>query len=228
MWDEKVRAQSLVDVVAERLETAIFTGELEPGSRLSEQALAEQLGVSRGPLREAIRRLEGRKLLQRVPNVGVRVAALSIRDVVEIMQVQEVLQGKACALASQRMSDDDIRSLKDLVRQQKRHLELAGEGNPYDESLDMEFHSQIIAGSGNQRLIRILEEDIHYLLRVQRHTFETDRKGASDLIREHTEIIRALERRDPEAAEQSMREHIARARRDKQKQLHEQSAREDG
>jgi DNA-binding GntR family transcriptional regulator len=60
LLDKKVQAQSLVDVVAERLEAAIFSGQLEPGSRLSEQALATSLGVSRGPLREAIRRLEGR------------------------------------------------------------------------------------------------------------------------------------------------------------------------
>ena len=72
--DSKVQAQSLVDIVAERLEGAIIEGRLEPGAKLSEQGLAASLGVSRGPLREAIRRLEGRKLLERTPNIGVRVA----------------------------------------------------------------------------------------------------------------------------------------------------------
>ena len=74
LLDDKVQAQSLVDVVAERIEAAILSGTLAPGSRISEQALAASLGVSRGPLREAIRRLEGRKLLERTPNIGVRVA----------------------------------------------------------------------------------------------------------------------------------------------------------
>jgi len=226
MWVKKVSARSLVDEVVERLETAIFTGELAPGSRLSEQALAGQLGVSRGPLREAIRRLEGRKLVQRVPNVGVRVAALSVRNIVEIMQVQEVLQGMACSLASRAISEDDIRILEDLVRKQKRHLELAGGRDPYNKSLDMEFHSRIIACSGNERLVRILEDDIQYLLRVQRHTYLTDRKGAATLIREHTKILRALKRRDPVAAESAMREHIARARMSKQAEIRKQAATE--
>jgi DNA-binding GntR family transcriptional regulator len=68
----KVSAQSLVDVLVERIEAAIVGGDLQPGSKLSEQGLAVSLGVSRGPLREAIRRLEGRKLLERTPNIGVR------------------------------------------------------------------------------------------------------------------------------------------------------------
>ena len=76
----KVSAQSLVDVLVERIEAAIVGGDLQPGSKLSEQGLAASLGVSRGPLREAIRRLEGRKLLERTPNIGVRVARLSLKE----------------------------------------------------------------------------------------------------------------------------------------------------
>src|SRR5690606_39875037 len=97
--DNKVQAQSLVDIVAERLEAAIISGQLEPGAKLSEQGLAASLGVSRGPLREAIRRLEGRKLLERTPNIGVRVAQLSPKDLNEILQVREALEGMACGLA---------------------------------------------------------------------------------------------------------------------------------
>jgi DNA-binding FadR family transcriptional regulator len=81
----KVSAQSLVDALAERIEAAIMSGDLQPGSKLSEQGLAASLGVSRGPLREAIRRLEGRKLLQRTPNIGVHVASLSPGDLYEVV-----------------------------------------------------------------------------------------------------------------------------------------------
>src|ERR1700751_4477893 len=104
--NNKVSAQSLVDVLAERIEAAIVSGDLQPGSKLSEQALAAQLGVSRGPLREAIRRLEGRKLLQRTPNIGVRVAGLSPSDLFEVLQIREALEGMACALAAKNMSDE--------------------------------------------------------------------------------------------------------------------------
>ena len=115
LLDNKVQAQSLVDVVAERIEAAIISGQLEPGSRLSEQALATSLGVSRGPLREAIRRLEGRKLLERTPNIGVRVAQLSLKDLNEILQVREALECLACSLAARNMPDAEIAALKKLL-----------------------------------------------------------------------------------------------------------------
>src|SRR5690606_41911259 len=101
--DNKVQAQSLVDIVAERIEAAIISGQIEPGSRLSEQGLAASLGVSRGPLREAIRRPEGRKLLERTPNIGVRVAQVSLKDLNEILHVREELEGLACSLAAGHM-----------------------------------------------------------------------------------------------------------------------------
>lgn len=115
LLDEKVQAQSLVDVVAARIEAAIISGALEPGSRLSEQGLAASLGVSRGPLREAIRRLEGRKLLERTPNIGVRVAALSLTDLKEILEVREALEGMACRLAARNMTDEEIAALQGLL-----------------------------------------------------------------------------------------------------------------
>ena len=89
----KVSARSLVDVLVERIEAAIISGDLQPGSKVREQTLATSLGVSRGPLREAIRRLEGRKLLQRTPNIGVSVAALSPGDLYEVLQLREVWRG---------------------------------------------------------------------------------------------------------------------------------------
>ena len=103
--NDKISAQSLVDTLVERIEAAIMNGDLQPGSKISEQALATSLGVSRGPLREAIRRLEGRKLLERTPNIGARVASLSPGDLYEILQVREALEGMACGLAATNMTD---------------------------------------------------------------------------------------------------------------------------
>src|SRR4029077_5651615 len=120
LLDEKVQAQSLVDVVAERLEAAIISRALEPGSGAGAQARALSLGVSRGPLREAIRRLEGRKLLERTPNIGVRVAALTPGDLYEVLQVREALEGMACALAALHMTDDELQALSDLLDQHQQ------------------------------------------------------------------------------------------------------------
>src|SRR4051794_24979282 len=111
----RVRPQSLVDAVTERLEAAIVSGELAPGARLSEQALAASLGVSRGPLREAIRRLEGRKLVERTPSIGVRIAKLSLQDLSDLLVVREALEGMACALATGNMTDDEIADLERVL-----------------------------------------------------------------------------------------------------------------
>jgi DNA-binding GntR family transcriptional regulator len=219
LLDNKVQARSLVDVVADRIEAAIISGVLEPGSRLSEQALATSLGVSRGPLREAIRRLEGRKLLQRTPNIGVRVAALSLKDLIEILQIREALEGMACALAAKNMTDSEIEALAALLdRHQQQKSVQEGKGY-YQESKDFDFHFRIVTGSRNDRLIEMLCGDLYYLLRVYRYKSSTKPGRAMRALQEHKEIVAALARRDPVAAEQKMRQHIRNARRYVEEQL---------
>lgn len=217
--DSKVRAQSLVDVVAERIEAAIISGQLEPGSKLSEQGLAVSLGVSRGPLREAIRRLEGRKLLERTPNIGVRVAALSLKDLSEILQVREALECLACSLAARNMPDAEIaqlRALLDTHEQQKSVQENAGY---YQETENLDFHFRIVNGSGNERLAHMLAGDLHYMLRVYRYKSGAKPGRAAEVLQEHRAIVAALEARDPLAAEHAMREHLRHARRHVEEQL---------
>jgi DNA-binding GntR family transcriptional regulator len=212
LLDEKVKPQSLVDVVAERIEAAIISGTLEPGSRLSEQALAASLGVSRGPLREAIRRLEGRKLLQRIPNIGVRVAALSLRDLNEILQIREALEGMACALAAQNMTDGEIAALQQLLDKHE-HQKAVQEGTGYyQESKDFDFHFRIVEGARNARMSEMLMGDLYHLLRIYRYKSSTKPGRAKKALQEHKDIVEALARRDPAAAEQSMRAHLRNAR----------------
>jgi DNA-binding GntR family transcriptional regulator len=210
--DDKVRAQSLVDVVTERLEGAIVSGSLEPGSRLSEQALAASLGVSRGPLREAIRRLEGRKLLERTPNIGVRVASLSLKDMHEILQVREALEGLACALAATNMTQAEIDGLKALLDQHGQQKSVRDGKGYYQESKDFDFHFRIVTASRNERLIQMLFGDLYYLLRVYRYKSSTKPGRAMKALAEHQDIVDAIARRDPAAAEQAMRLHIRNAR----------------
>ncbi len=207
----KVEAKSLVDVVTERLETAIFKGDLEPGSRLSEQGLAKALGVSRGPLREAIRRLEGRRLVQRKPNVGVHVVDLTLEDFREILQVQEVLQGLACALAARNMEDEEIKQLRELARNHSSREKTDKRKPGYRESDDVEFHTSIMNGSRNERLAQMLSEDLYFLVRANRYKFTATSERIQAVCDEHEAIVDAIEKRDPELAERKMREHIASA-----------------
>lgn len=209
----KVQVQSLVDVIAERIEAAIISGKLEPGSRVSEQGLAASLGVSRGPLREAIRRLEGRKLLERTPNIGVRVSQLSLKDLNDILQAREALEGMAARLAAIRLSEPEIDALAKLLAShgnQKSVLE--GKGY-YQDSKDFDFHFRIVTGSGNERLIQMLTGDLYYLLRAYRYRSSTKPGRAKAALKEHQTIVAALRKRDPDRAEAAMRTHLRNARR---------------
>lgn len=210
--DEKIKPKSLVDVVTERLATAIVEGSLVPGSRLSEHSLAASMGVSRGPLREAIRRLEGRRLLERIPNVGARVAKMSSDDLREILEIREVLEGLACGLAAVKMTDEE---LNDLDRLLDRHSEQEGlqvGSGYYQEARVFDFHFLVAKGSGNERLIGILCEDLYDVLRVYRYKSSTAGQRSSKALDEHRKIIAAMRKRDFAIAEAAMREHIRAAR----------------
>jgi DNA-binding GntR family transcriptional regulator len=216
---EKVQARSLVDVVAERIEAAIIAGQLEPGSKISEPGLAASFGVSRGPLREAIRRLEGRKLLERTPNIGVRVAALSLRDLNDILEVREALEGMACGLAALNMSDAEIAALRKLLDGHEKQRSVQENKGYYQESKDFDFHFRIVTGSGNERLQQMLTGDLYYLLRVYRYKSSTKPGRALEALQEHRTIVAALEARDPHGAEHAMREHLRHARRYVEEQI---------
>ncbi|GGE54091.1 GntR family transcriptional regulator [Agaricicola taiwanensis] len=216
--NNRIRAQSLVDVVTERLESAIISGELVPGSRISELALANSLGVSRGPLREAIRRLEGRKLVERTPNIGVRIAELSAKDLGELLYIREALEGMACAQAAEKITDSEIDALEKLLDEHGKQKELQSGKGYYQESKDFDFHFRIARASGNERLINMITGDLYHLLRVYRYKSSTFSGRAAIALDEHRNIIAALRKRDPALAEAAMREHIRNAR------LHVQAA----
>lgn len=226
--DNKIQAQSLVDIVAERIEAAIISGRLEPGSKLSEQGLASSLGVSRGPLREAIRRLEGRKLLERTPNIGVRVAQLSLHDLNEILQVREALEGMAAGLAATNMSDREIAELAKLVEGHGKQKSVREGTGYYQESKDFDFHFRVVTGSGNARLIAMLTGDLYYLLRVYRYKSSTKPGRAQEALEEHKALLAALQARDGDAAEAAMRRHLRNARRYVEEQMAQETVPEVG
>src|ERR1700730_13676943 len=110
----------LVDQIVEALETAIHNGELMPGKRISELALSSALGVSRGPLREAIRKLEARRLFERTAFHGIRLVDLSIQDLEQLLVVREVLEGAAARAAAENVSPKELLALKQFVRKAHR------------------------------------------------------------------------------------------------------------
>jgi len=202
----------MIDDTVAQLEALIMRGELQPGDRLPEQQLASTLGVSRGPLREAIRTLEGRRLLERTPHAGVRVVQLSLDDLEQLLVMREALEGMACRQAAEQMTAHEIRKLRETAA---RIEKLINEGSLFIFSgqLDADFHLQIAIGSRNQWIRRLLCEDLYSLLRLYRlHGVRQPDNIALVTAKEHHEIIDRIHARDPDGAEQTMRAHVRHSR----------------
>lgn len=208
----RVSVQSLVDVVTQRIEEAIVSGSLSPGAKISEQTLARSMGVSRGPLREAIRRLEGRNLVRRIPNIGVHIVELNRKDLLDLLVVREALEGMACRAAAEFLSDAEIAQLDRLLTDHSRHNSFEAGSGYYQESHDFDFHFRIVKASRNERLISMLCGDLYHLLRVYRYKSSKRAGRAAEALEEHRNIVAALAARDPDLAEQRMRLHIRNAR----------------
>jgi DNA-binding GntR family transcriptional regulator len=147
-----------------------------------------------------------------------------LRDLNEIRQVREALEGMACGLAALNMPDAEIAALRKLLEDHERQKSVQENKGYYQESKDFDFHFRIVAGSGNDRLQQMLTGDLYYLLRVYRYKSSTKPGRAMEALQEHRDIVSALERRDPQAAEQAMREHLRHARRYVEEQLAAQAA----
>lgn len=121
---ETIAVSSIANEAFNKLTQAIVAGEFAPGERLSEAELARRFGISRGPIREALGRLEG-KLVTRMPRVGVSVINLSQESVLELFRVREALEGMAARLAAERITDDEVQELHDLLEQHGGHADVA-------------------------------------------------------------------------------------------------------
>lgn len=212
MISDPLEPQSLVDIITKRLETSIISGELKPGARISEQGLAKSLGVSRGPLREAISRLEGRKLIERKTNLGARVASLSNEDLVDRLVVREALEGMAARLAALALEDEEIEFLRKLLTEHGRQKSVRTGTGYLQESSDFDFHFCIINASKNPPLIALVRDELYDRLRVYRYKSSTLDGRARAAFDEHTDIVDALAARDPDRAEAAMRRHLRNAR----------------
>jgi hypothetical protein len=200
----------LSDHVVEKLEQLIFSGRYRPGERLREQILANELGVSRAPLREAIRTLEERRLLERTPHSGVQVVALSNAKLSQILSIREALEGMAARQAAENMTVSEVNALKrtvEMFTSNSRNIaETVFSGGP-----DNDFHRLIAVGSRNAWLANILIKDVYSPLRLYRLQVAM-RPDVADSAKEHTEIIEHIHARDGEGAEIAMRKHLRQAR----------------
>lgn len=195
----------LRDVVFNTLRQAILKGELEPGERLMEIQLAERLGVSRTPIREAIRKLELEGLVLMIPRKGAEVAKISEKSLRDVLEVRRSLEELAMELACQRMTDDDIRDLEEAQEAFRKAIQ-RGDAMTIAET-DEHYHDIIYNGTGNARLVQILNNLREQMYRY-RLEYIKDEDKRHILLVEHDQILKALSLRHVHEAKIAIREHI--------------------
>lgn len=195
----------LRDVVFNTLRQGILRGLLPPGLRLMEIQLAKQLGVSRTPVREAIRKLELEGLVVTIPRKGAEVAEITPKDLHDVLEVRCALEALAVELACQAITQEELDELGLYVDKFKT-LVPAGDINALAEC-DVAFHDVIINSTGNNRLIQMLNNLREQMYRY-RLEYLKDNATHPLLIREHQEIITCLKNKDTAGAKSVISEHI--------------------
>jgi DNA-binding GntR family transcriptional regulator len=191
--------------VYDHLRAEILSGRLEPGAELAEVALSEQLGVSRGPLREAIGRLASEGLVTVRPRRGAVVRSLSKAEFVELSQVREALEMLAVRLAVPRLGPEDVAALEELVATMAAHAE-RGEVAEFFEA-NSTFHLRLVEASGNAKLRELYEQLLAQLGRYRLRSLRL-RGNLERSVAEHAAILRAAKRSDADRAAHLMSEHI--------------------
>lgn len=197
--------QPLRDMVFDVLMNAIMQGQLSPGERLLEVQLADEMGVSRTPVREAIRRLELEGFVVMVPRKGAYVAGLSVDDVESVYEIRTALETLAVRLAAQRMEAEDYRQLDELAEQMKATWQ---ERNVEQwVALDARFHELLYTFSRNERLVQMMSNIMEQLSRYRIISLANVEVRQNSLA-EHQKVIEALKRRDSEQAAAAAALHI--------------------
>lgn len=198
----------LREMVFESLREAIIQGRLKPGERLMEIQLADEMGVSRTPVREAIRKLELEGFVVMVPRKGAYVAGISVKDIVDVFEIRAALEALAAGLAAERITPDEMEELE-------RSLVVISEVSSKDDinaivETDTNFHELIYKASRNERLSQIVT---HLKEQIQRfRTTSLSQPGRSkNALEEHRKIVEAISDRNVELAQNLAREHIENA-----------------
>lgn len=193
-------------VVYEAIKKKIISGELPVNTPLTEENLAEEYKVSRTPVREAIRKLEQDGLVEMIPRKGAFIKGINLIDIEEIYNIREALEGLSTRLATELISEQNLSYLEVMLKQaddefsQRNNIETAFKtGN--------EIHDVILRIADNKRILGMVSNLKDHIQRL--HILSSSIPGRLELSnKEHWEIFHALKKRDPELAEQKMREHI--------------------
>ena len=187
------------------LKTEIIKGSLKPGTKLSEGKIAEQMGVSRTPVREALKELAAEGFVKMNPNQAVVVSNASVEDVQEVLQIRGVLEGLAARLATKTINEEEIKELEKYQKQMEYYTK-KDDVLAFSE-MDAEFHELILNICGNNRLIQIRKNlsDQAHRYRIRSLSVPGRLKYS---LKEHQEIVEALKRKNSEQADRLSQKHI--------------------
>lgn len=197
----------LREIVYEELKRQILIGEIAPGTRMMEVELADEMGVSRTPVREAIRKLEKEGLVSIEPRRGAYASDISIKDIVDVMEVRQDLEGMAAGLAAIKATKEEKEALKKATEEYRRAVETGS----IDEIIkwDEAFHKRVVSCSGNKTLIQLVSQVQELALRF-RYIYYDDFSRFEGQPMEHKDIVDAIISGDAEKARRSADEHISR------------------
>lgn len=198
--------KSLREIVFETIRSAIVHGDLKPGERLMEVQLADELGVSRTPVRESIRKLELEGLVKMVPRKGAYVTPMSVTDLVEMMEIRGALEGLVARLAAENATDEEVKAL----RESNDGFENAIGNGDYDGIIDYDiaFHELLYKACGNNRLRSMIHSLREQMLRM-RVEYVHNVTDMHPLRGQHRAIIDGVAGGDSDAAEAAAKAHIA-------------------
>ncbi len=203
----KLINRPLYEDVAERLRAQIFAHELAPGSWLDEQSLAQQFGISRTPMREAIKVLASEGLVTTKMNRGAYVTEVDRRDLEQIFTVLSLLEGQAAKETASKATEEELNLLDDLHHRLEKAAADRDVGQFFE--INVKFHELIQDIASNTWMNGVIA-DLRKVLKLQRRDSLTRTGRLQNSLLEHREILQAILKRDPTAAEAAMRKHLAR------------------
>lgn len=206
---KKITPSNLSDKAYSILAKEILDGKLQPGVKLVESELAENFGISRTPLREALNRLAQDGLLELIPKKGARVSQLKAKDVEEIYDVRKALEGMATEKAIFSITDKDLKQVTELM---ERCETFPGRRLKYFLESDLKLHRLILERSGNIRLAKTLQTLNNFINSFRLFDAQYDRRRVSAARAEHKNILRALIKKDAKTARALVEQHIENAK----------------
>ena len=197
--------QSLGSQIFNRIRDDILSGNYTPGEELKEATLGKQLGVSRTPVREALRQLDLEGLVEIAPNRGAKVIGISRKDVEDIYHMRARLEGLAARKAAEQIKEEELAELEEVILLSEFHVKKLESKQMV--RLDGRFHEIMYRASGSRMLEHVLTDFLHNVKMARSHSVKTEHR-AQESVKEHKRILEAIRQRDGDLAEQLANEHI--------------------